>query len=404
MLSFLLFPAMLAMFLSGPMSSDDDDPVRADGDGADDDDLAPPPGDDGDDDPPSGDDDGTDDKDDADDGVDKAGNRILIRDGAEGTVNGTSGKDEITVTAEGDVGFVIEGPFEFWDTVSGEPPLVVRGNGGDDVMTLSGSGYLATGGAGADRLTLDGVHSAVIIGEAGDTIFGQDDGDIVPGEAAPLIRLIGTGTFSGGSSAEVVVLDGNGGLADGGRGDDTLYAFDGASTLRGGDGDDWIDADATSSTYDGSQDSRLSDLIGPPGDVVDGGAGDDRLFAGYGDRLTGGAGRDTFALAFDNVAGRAGAVVTDFDPATDRLEVSFDEYDERDPSFTYAGRITTTTSAEGWVEIRGDGEVLVTLQGQTSVRIGWALLEDGPFTGLDGAPVDRADLDIVVTPFLKITT
>lgn len=388
MLSFFLVHAMMALVLASPLfdASDAQDEVPDDN------------GEYGGGDP------------DGEEPIVRSDDGILVRNGATGIVRGTSDDDTITVTAEyqpadedGLYYFVTDGPYGYWQTDSGEAPLTVCGSGGDDTMTLSGSGYVATGGAGADTITLDGVHHALIEGGSGDTIYGQDADDLLQGKGATLIELTGDATFIGGSAADKVSLYEDGGLAEGGDGDDVMYAF-GTSTLRGGGGNDRLDGDATISKYDGSQVTTIGEYRGAEGDLLDGGAGDDRLSGGYGDTLTGGAGADRISLVMDPNFGGSGAVVTDFDPSTDRLTVNFDEYDEFGGPFDYDGRITSTLSPEGWVEIRGDGELLVTLQGLTSVRIAWAVTEDGPFTAVDGTPVGKDEFDILVTPFYRIMT
>lgn len=342
------------------------------------------------------------------DAIIRTDDSTLIKTGAEGELFGSDDADKITVTAdlEGeDPTFSTDGPFVSWNTDSGDAPLTVSGNTGDDEMILSGSGYVATGGLGADTIRINGLHSAVVQGGPGDVVFGQDAEDIQSDEPTPVIELTGAATLRGGSSDEYVVLRGNDGVAGGGAGDDTLTAFDGRSTLFGGVGDDRLDGDATDGRFSASQQTFLRDYIGPPGDVLDGGAGDDTLLGGRGDTLTGGAGEDVIDLYFDPDRRGPGAVITDFRPDADQLTIYFDGYNAQTQGFTLNGRITATTSPEGWVEVRGDGQLLCTLQGQTSARIAFAVDgEAGPFTALDGTQVAKADVDVLVTAFFETTT
>lgn len=177
-------------------------------------------------------------------------------------------------------------------SVDGAPmaPLAFVGTPGAD--TLAGTGYAdsITGGAGDDRI--DGMAGA-------DTLVGGDGND----------------TLAGGPGK---------GMLDGGAGDDLLiqdHTHVGANTMLGGDGNDTLVCDP------GFSDGAVT---------ADGGAGDDLFtLAVNGSQaavlLTGGTGSDTYRLLHTYPGNAPAAVVTDFDPTADRVDLSaaMNELDER---------------------------------------------------------------------------
>ncbi|MCI5040401.1 MAG: calcium-binding protein [Donghicola eburneus] len=105
-------------------------------------------------------------------------------------------------------------------------------------------------------------------------------------------------------------------------GNDSLFGDQGRDLLKAGAGDDDVHGGTGMDTLFGSQGSDT--LKGNAGaDVLDGGRGADRLYGGLhaddldgglgNDTLTGGAGHDTFYFSSGH------DVITDFDPAVDRL-------------------------------------------------------------------------------------
>jgi Ca2+-binding RTX toxin-like protein len=177
------------------------------------------------------------------------------------------------------------------------------GGDGDDV--LAGSGVM-TGGAGNDLLRLLGGQYAIATGGDGqDTLVGGRDYDSLNGGAGD--DRIRTGD-NGEPSPE---------WAAGEAGNDTLAGGGGAQALLGQEGDDVIEG-------------------GAGHDLLAGGLGFDRMFGGDGidqlmadgdrDLLTGGADGDYFVFSevpvrrFGGFASGTG-IVTDFDPAEDRLVI-----------------------------------------------------------------------------------
>lgn len=141
---------------------------------------------------------------------------------------------------------------------------------------------------------------------------------VLTGQASGVINFTGTAaddSFVGSEDANTVT--GNGG-------NDTLYGYGGSDDISGNAGRDTIfGGDGNDTLYSGDR----SGGFGPPQtgnpaptldtgvevDTLNGGAGDDRLFAGYGDNVDGGAGSDTLYLS---LRGATAGVTADFRQAT----------------------------------------------------------------------------------------
>lgn len=165
-------------------------------------------------------------------------------------VTGSEGDDNLSPEAESALAWFLEGGNDTLDGSTGND--YAEGAAGDDLMTMRGGNDLAYGGEGSD--TIDG-------GIGFDTLFGGQDDDVLTGNggADVLHGDEGNDTISGGSGSDLLY---------GGAGDDVLYglspglssedaanAIDGVDGLSGGDGNDHL-------------------ILGP-GDVGEGGAGDD---------------------------------------------------------------------------------------------------------------------------------
>jgi hypothetical protein len=105
---------------------------------------------------------------------------------------------------------------------------------------------------------------------------------------------------------------GQGGVVTGTRGADTLVAGDGGAEMHA----NWTPDLAT---------AQGSDLFAwrddGQADTLTGGAGDDRLILAHGDTATGGGGANVFEIWNDPASPAAPAVVTDFTPGSDRLDI-----------------------------------------------------------------------------------
>jgi Ca2+-binding RTX toxin-like protein len=105
----------------------------------------------------------------------------------------------------------------------------------------------------------------------------------------------GDDAFHGGSADDSVQGWGGNDMLFGNGGNDSITGGHGEDTLDGGDGDDRLASDevvGTFSDFGPSQDYFLDH------DILNGGAGSDRLFAGYGDDVDGGSGIDYLSLNF----------------------------------------------------------------------------------------------------------
>lgn len=199
----------------------------------------------------------------------KASVGITLSDG-QAVVSAGNGNNQITVSIDpgsGDQIVTIDG-------ISYRIPagnhLTIRGEGGQDTITLPSQtsiGFTVAGGAGLDRITGSG---------GGDRIFGyQGDDEIQAGSGADYV--------SGGNGHDY--LDGQEGddRLFGGADRDCLYGLAGSDHLSGGLEQDYLEGGTGSDLLDG----------GHGNDVLSGGQGDDRVFGGDGDDVSyGGLGRD----------------------------------------------------------------------------------------------------------------
>jgi Ca2+-binding RTX toxin-like protein len=204
----------------------------------------------------------------------------------------------------------------------------------------SGAADLVTGTLFADR----------ILGSAGnDEVYGLDGDDELRGEggADRLFGDAGNDVLFGGGAADVL---------SGGTGDDVLDGGSGNDRLRGGDGVD----------------------------VMSGGDGDDVLFAGPGkDTMSGGAGADVFVFATlaDSPPDERRAVITDFQPGIDRIDVSRIDANvatTADDAFVFVGRAALGPgqirqgSAGISLDVNGDGvaDMQIQLLGGPTLQAG----------------------------------
>lgn len=247
-----------------------------------------------------------------------------------------SGADLVVVTTGG---HSILGPITITDwtvgdrlqfgTLTGAYAETTAGNYEAAVVaaeSLAAAGYnFVAVGVGADvyvfgepisgRLHFDGVVR--LLGVTLDAVSADNVG--LAGPLAPPITPTPTPTptpgvvFAGTSGADSF----NGGAGDdslsGGIGDDTLQGGGGADTLDGGAGDDRLSSTTLSPPYDApyAQTPASPPVLdtGREVDVLRGGDGNDRIFAGYGDQADGGAGTDQLFISF---MGAPVGVVADF--------------------------------------------------------------------------------------------
>ena len=240
--------------------------------------------------------------------------------------------------------------------VGGDADDSIKGNGGNDTLTGGGGNDQIDGGAGTDFAVFSGLLSDYrFIWDAdtrrlivSDLRAGSPDGaDIVTNvegfqfsnvrinlnqalvrAVAPIQGTTGddditptsapAGQAKPGSLADLVKAGSGNDAVDGGAGNDFLYGEGGNDVIAGGDGADLLDGgDGDDTLYSGQQSPAFNSPNGlnPPflplldtGTAVDtlvGGAGNDRIFAGYGDHVDGGSNDvagDTLYISFQGAS------------------------------------------------------------------------------------------------------
>ena len=220
-------------------------------------------------------------------------------------------------------------------------------------------------------------HATLLGTAAGEHLTGTDGDDVI------LANGFATGTTAGN-------------LVEGGAGDDTLLGGAGSDTLTATAGDNVIRAswDLNLEVSQGSDLFAWRDNGAP--DILEGGAGNDRLIFARGDIATGGGGANVFEVWHDPASTQPCAVVTDFDPSADRLDVvmRIDEGDHPDcGTWAWDRSVQASVFEDARIEITADPAT-----GRTEIRV------DGePVARLLGAPEVPADR-VRVFAFWDITT
>jgi len=202
----------------------------------------------------------------------------------------------------------------------GSDDRIETGEDDDTIEAGDGDDYL-DGGSGADSLA-GGAGDDVYVIDAYDTILESPDQGIdeirtwmasysLAGSAVE--NLTGTynwdQTLTGNELANVV--DGGEGadIVAGGDGDDDVVGGIGADTLHGGNDDDRLYSHLMPQAGQAGDPALLAADTGTVVDSLFGEAGADRLFAGYGDSVDGGADDDTLLISFQ---GATSGVSADF--------------------------------------------------------------------------------------------
>lgn len=198
-------------------------------------------------------------------------------------------------------------------------PIEVRGQGGNDIITIEQAPSKIFGGAGDDVLRGGSAVDEIWGGDGNDQIFGGSGNDVLHGENGNdqiegtdgLDQLFGEAGFdvlsggldvdqlSGGSEDDLLYGGSHDDTLEGGTGRDILQGERGNDTLTGGLGDDTLIGGANDDTLFGGDGSDMlfgdraypetADATHPDGnDTLYGQLGDDRLFGeGGNDRLEG---------------------------------------------------------------------------------------------------------------------
>ncbi|QEG34710.1 G8 domain-containing protein [Bythopirellula goksoeyrii] len=181
--------------------------------------------------------------------------------------------------------------------------LILRGNGGDDILTnqtdISMNAY---GGMGDDTITGERSSNIIYGNDGDDRIVGGDfDDRIYGGAGVDSIRGgQGNDTIGGDEGNDFLLGEGGDDLVFGGDGDDVLDGGAGNDDLRGEAGQDLLRGGSGNDRLDGGDDDDY--LLGQSGsDVLLAGTGNDRLRGGDGeDTLYGQQGNDILLGDDDN--------------------------------------------------------------------------------------------------------
>ncbi|MDP9173154.1 MAG: hypothetical protein M3O30_04710 [Planctomycetota bacterium] len=188
---------------------------------------------------------------------------------------------------------------------AGVGKIRVHGLGGDDVITMDGSGGPFTGikvalfgDAGNDTLNGDAGDDMLVGGQGNDSIVGGNGNNILIGNGGNDTLTAGSGhnlMFGGFGNDQITVGDNNN-LVDGGPGDDSITVGNGANVVFGSAGNDSIMAGAGADTLIGG---FGADIITTTSDhaVIFAGPGNDTVNGVLGDTIWGGDGADSLTPA-----------------------------------------------------------------------------------------------------------
>lgn len=181
-------------------------------------------------------------------------------------------------------------------------------------------------------------HGLIYIGE-GDTLYGSDHSN----EALDFAAVaVGQGEIQDGEAGNLVILRGDGGVAYGNAGDDTIMSDEGSAQIFGGAGDDQLYSNGNG-VFDGGAEQNASQFTDASSDTVWGGDGNDTLHLGEQDEGNGGGGEDNFYLY------GTGVTLLDFEPQSDKIVVYLNEIDQSLQQFQpseVANRITLSSDTE----------------------------------------------------------
>jgi Ca2+-binding RTX toxin-like protein len=278
-----------------------------------------------------------------------AGDDVLMGGASGDTINGGDGSDTASYATSNIGVYVVFGDFgaATGDAVGDNLISIenLTGSSFNDILGVDNGDNRLSGRAGNDRLLGLGGNDVLDGGDGGDSLEGGSGTDTASyaTAASGVYMILGDGAawtgdargdilssienVTGSRFADVLGLDDNANVVDGGAGNDQLLGFGGNDILIGGAGRDILNggngtdtvsyASAASGVYaffgdwggftgDAQGDtffsienitgSAFNDILGMDGgnNVLDGGAGDDVLYGNGGaDTLIGGAGFDT---------------------------------------------------------------------------------------------------------------
>lgn len=273
-----------------------------------------------------------------------------------------------------------------YDAADNVPELTVTDDGsGNALIRMNGETVASVQGA-AGNLTADDIALVSYSAEAdtGQAVTGTDNAESL--ETTPNDDLVegegGNDTISGLAGNDILRGGTGNDEIDAGGGDDRVFGNEGADTVLGGAGDDFmrgsagndllIDGDGADTFHgDTGDDTIFGSGFGDPsapdlsadtdttGDLIDGGTGNDTLYFGFDDTVTGGTGADSFVTT-DAIAGDNAPVITDFDNAEDALIVSTAAGAPPSIAIAYSPGATAT---EGDATVLLDGVAVSVVQG-----------------------------------------
>lgn len=218
------------------------------------------------------------------------------------------------------------------DTIEGtnRADQISAGDGSDFVNGLSGNDEIDSGTG--DDLVFGGPGNDVIRMDSGDDFTADhrfDDND----------DLIYFPEWSAGND-----------FIYGGAGNDGILDSNGVDTLSGNTGADLL----SSLDHLGNDDAH---------DVVYGGYGADSIFADKGDVVTGNQGNDSFYVWMDQTTADP-VIITDFDGASDELELNVNS--DNFPDLSFADLTSQTDTLSGDVTLAVQGHVIAILNNPTA--------------------------------------
>ncbi len=363
-----------------------------------------------------------------------AGNDSITATGNATDAYGGTGDDIVTVHGLASVGthmgMVARGAAGNDTIIATGTDVVAAGGGGDDTLRATGTSMNVNGGIGNDYLVLSGSDMTVSGGEGVDTIdatnltsgwirLDQDDVLIWDENSTGDLHIFREGTTLSGNDAGEYFLSTGANEFNGMGGNDTLQVQRGnslPSTLLGGTGVDVIDGNRARDDPDDARYDSFYEYYGNTSDVLDGGAGNDRITFDRADTVTGGAGADRLTGFLDRRSDLLSLpTITDFNPDGDSLLLNVNTgvwVDEdlglRADKFTFVRqgdstvmqidgqdvlRIDSTTDEDLAIGYQIDLLHVTNAGGSSYIHI------DPYYTDLNGNQVDRASLDVIINGY-----